>query len=110
MIAIERTRVGAPGGISRSNATERASSSTHAVNAVPIFPHHSSRTRGACPPPARANGVPVPHVYGLAEGPGTLVMTRVPGQQGLALARDDATRRALMTTYIEHIGGAPHRR
>ena len=51
-----------------------------------------------------ANGVPVPHVYGLAEGPvRTLVMTRVPGQQGLALARDDATRRALMTTYIEHI-------
>jgi aminoglycoside phosphotransferase (APT) family kinase protein len=51
-----------------------------------------------------ANGVPVPHVYGLAEGPvRTLVMTRVPGQQGLALARDDATRRALMTTYIDHI-------
>jgi aminoglycoside phosphotransferase (APT) family kinase protein len=51
-----------------------------------------------------ANGVPVPHVYGLVEGPvRTLVMARVPGQQGLALASDDATRRALMTTYIEHL-------
>jgi aminoglycoside phosphotransferase (APT) family kinase protein len=53
-----------------------------------------------------ANGVPVPHVYGLAEGPvRTLIMARVPGQQGLALARDDATRRALMTTYVEHLVG-----
>ena len=51
-----------------------------------------------------AHGVPVPHVYGLVDGPvQTLVMARVPGQQGLALARDDATRRALMTTYIEHL-------
>jgi len=48
-----------------------------------------------------ANGVPVPHVYGLAEGPvRALIMDRVPGEQGLALARDDATRRALMTTYL----------
>ena len=51
-----------------------------------------------------ANGVPVPHVYGLVDGPvRTLVMARMPGQQGLALASDDATRRALMTTYIEHL-------
>ena len=51
-----------------------------------------------------ANGVPVPHVYGLAEGPvRTLIMARVPGQQGLALARDDATRRELMTTYVSHM-------
>ncbi|MEO5841967.1 MAG: phosphotransferase [Acidimicrobiales bacterium] len=51
-----------------------------------------------------AHGVPVPHVYGLAEGPvRTLIMTRVPGQQGLALARDDATRRDLMTTYLGHL-------
>src|SRR5688500_18361798 len=50
------------------------------------------------------HGVPVPHVYGLVDGPvQTLVMARVLGQQGLALARDDATRRALMTTYIEHL-------
>ncbi|MEO8695404.1 MAG: phosphotransferase [Acidimicrobiales bacterium] len=50
-------------------------------------------------------GVPVPHVYGLADGPvRTLIMARVPGQQGLALARDDATRRALMTTYLGYLG------
>ena len=48
-----------------------------------------------------SSGVPVPHVYGLAEGPvRTLIMARVPGQQGLALARDDATRRALMLSLI----------
>ena len=56
-----------------------------------------------------SNGVPVPHVYGLAEGPvRTLIMARVPGQQGLALARDDATRRALMTTYIGHMARIHH--
>jgi aminoglycoside phosphotransferase (APT) family kinase protein len=50
------------------------------------------------------HGVPVPHVYGLVEGaPRTLVMARVPGQQGLALASDDATRRRLMSTYVEHL-------
>jgi aminoglycoside phosphotransferase (APT) family kinase protein len=50
------------------------------------------------------NGVPVPHVYGLADGPvRALIMDRVAGEQGLALARDDATRRALMTTYVEHM-------
>ena len=56
-----------------------------------------------------SNGVPVPHVYGLAEGPvRTLIMARVPGQQGLALARDDATRRALMTTYVGHMARIHH--
>lgn len=50
------------------------------------------------------HAVPVPHVYGLAEGsPRALIMDRVPGQQGLALASDDATRRRLMTTYVEHL-------
>ena len=50
------------------------------------------------------HGVPVPHVYGLVEGaPPALLMARMPGQQGLALAHDDATRRGLMRTYVEHL-------
>ena len=58
-----------------------------------------------------ANGVPVPHVYGLAEGPvRTLVMTRVPGQQGLALARDDLhAPRADDDVHRSSGAGAPHR-
>ncbi len=59
-----------------------------------------------------ANDVPVPHVYGLVDdGPvRTLIMDRVPGRQGLALAADDAERRALLKHCIElmvrihHIG------
>ena len=51
-----------------------------------------------------SHGVPVPHVYGLVEGsPRALIMARMDGQQGLALASDDATRRELMTTYVEHL-------
>ena len=51
-----------------------------------------------------SHNVPVPHVYGLVEGaPRALVMARMDGQQGLALASDDATRRRLMTTYVEHL-------
>jgi aminoglycoside phosphotransferase (APT) family kinase protein len=59
-----------------------------------------------------ANDVPVPHVYGLVDnGPvRTLIMDRVPGQQGLALAANDAERRALLKHCMElmvrvhHIG------
>jgi hypothetical protein len=59
-----------------------------------------------------ANGVPVPHVYGLVDkGPvRTLIMDRVRGRQGLALAANDADRRALLQhcielmVHIHHIG------
>jgi aminoglycoside phosphotransferase (APT) family kinase protein len=59
-----------------------------------------------------ANDVPVPHVYGLVDkGPvRTLIMDRMPGRQGLALAADDAERRALLKRCMElmvrvhHIG------
>jgi aminoglycoside phosphotransferase (APT) family kinase protein len=52
-----------------------------------------------------ANGVPVPHVYGLVEaGPvRTLIMDRVPGQQGLALAANDEERRSLLSTCIAYM-------
>jgi aminoglycoside phosphotransferase (APT) family kinase protein len=51
-----------------------------------------------------AHGVPVPHVYGLVDGtPRTLLMARMPGRQGLALAPDDSTRRRLMSTYVDHL-------
>ena len=52
-----------------------------------------------------AQGIPVPHVHGLVDGDGvrTLVMQRVPGEQGLALAADAEQRRALMRTCVEHM-------
>jgi aminoglycoside phosphotransferase (APT) family kinase protein len=59
-----------------------------------------------------ANDIPVPHVYGLVDqGPvRTLIMDRVPGRQGLALAANDAERRHLLKHCMElmvrihHIG------
>jgi aminoglycoside phosphotransferase (APT) family kinase protein len=52
-----------------------------------------------------ANGVPVAHVYGLVtEGPvRTLIMERLPGQQGLALADSDADRQKLLEAAIEQM-------
>jgi aminoglycoside phosphotransferase (APT) family kinase protein len=52
-----------------------------------------------------ANQVPVPHVHGLVgDGPvRTLIMDRVPGRQGLALAASDAERRSLLVDCMQHI-------
>ncbi|CAB4725277.1 MAG: phosphotransferase [Actinobacteria bacterium] len=52
-----------------------------------------------------AEGFPVPHVYGLVDLGFTeaIVMDRVPGEQGLAGAADDATRRRLMLECVDYM-------
>ncbi len=52
-----------------------------------------------------ANGVPVPHVYGIVEHGSvrTLVMDRLHGEQGLALAASDAGRTAMMLEWVGHM-------
>ncbi|HVX21707.1 MAG TPA: phosphotransferase [Acidimicrobiales bacterium] len=49
-----------------------------------------------------AHGFPVPHTYGIVEGPiRSLVMDRVPGRQGLAFAADDEERRSLLLRCVD---------
>jgi aminoglycoside phosphotransferase (APT) family kinase protein len=56
-----------------------------------------------------ANGLPVPHVHGVIDGPvRVLLMDRVAGQQGLALAATDADRRRLLLECVDHMA-ASHR-
>jgi aminoglycoside phosphotransferase (APT) family kinase protein len=55
-----------------------------------------------------SHGLPVPHVHGVIDGPvRVLLMDRVPGQQGLALA-DPADRERLLFECIDHMA-AMHR-
>jgi aminoglycoside phosphotransferase (APT) family kinase protein len=51
------------------------------------------------------HGVPVPHAYGIVEdGPlRVLVMDRMPGQQGLALADADVDRQALLLDWVDYM-------
>jgi aminoglycoside phosphotransferase (APT) family kinase protein len=50
-----------------------------------------------------ANGVPVPHVYGMCADPIAIVMDHVPGTRDVAVAADDATRERIAEQYIEHL-------
>lgn len=47
-----------------------------------------------------ANGIPVPHIYGLCEDPPTLIMERSPGKGNLANAESEAER----VSVLEHLG------
>ncbi|MHA7836428.1 MAG: phosphotransferase family protein [bacterium] len=48
-----------------------------------------------------ANGLPVPHVYGLCPEPRGIVMDRLPGDFNLATVEDPEARRAILDHYIE---------
>ena len=47
-----------------------------------------------------ANGVPVPHAYGLCDDPYALVMDRLPGNVDLSFAVDDAGRDRVLDEYL----------
>ncbi|MBW2425539.1 MAG: phosphotransferase family protein [Deltaproteobacteria bacterium] len=48
-----------------------------------------------------ANGLPVPHIYGLCPDPEGIVMDRLPGEFNLATVDDPERRRAILDHYIE---------
>ena len=48
-----------------------------------------------------AEGIPVPHVYGLCPDPGGIVLARSPGRANLATADGDAQRSAVLADYME---------
>src|SRR5258707_8609386 len=49
----------------------------------------------------RANDLPVPRVYGMAENPAAIVMDRVSGTRDVGQAVDDDERRRVAEQYIE---------
>lgn len=49
----------------------------------------------------RANGVPVPKVYGMIDDPPAIVMECLPGRVNLATAEDEAEREAVIDQYVE---------
>jgi aminoglycoside phosphotransferase (APT) family kinase protein len=56
-----------------------------------------------------SHGLPVPHVHGVIDGPvRVLLMDRVAGQQGLALAASDDDRRRLLLDWVDQMA-AMHR-
>lgn len=48
-----------------------------------------------------ANGVPVPHVYGMVGEPEAIVMDALPGRANLGTAESEAEQRAVLDHYIE---------
>jgi aminoglycoside phosphotransferase (APT) family kinase protein len=48
-----------------------------------------------------AEGIPVPHVYGLCTDAGGIVMTRSPGRANLATADSEEQRRAVLDDYMD---------
>jgi len=48
-----------------------------------------------------ANGLPVPHIYGMCPEPEGIVMERCPGQFNLATVDDEVRRAAILDHYIE---------
>jgi len=48
-----------------------------------------------------AEGIPVPHVYGVHEDPGGIVMDCSPGRANLATASDDVERVAVLNDYVD---------
>jgi aminoglycoside phosphotransferase (APT) family kinase protein len=48
-----------------------------------------------------ANGLPVPHVYGICPDPAGIVMDRCPGRFNLATLADEEERRSVFDHYIE---------
>ncbi len=48
-----------------------------------------------------ANGLPVPHVYGICRDPDGIVMDRCPGSFNLATLDDEEQRRSVFDHYIE---------
>lgn len=48
-----------------------------------------------------AEGIPVPHVYGLCPDPGGIVLARSPGQANLATAESESQRRAVLEDYMD---------
>jgi hypothetical protein len=48
-----------------------------------------------------ANGLPVPHVYGICRDPAGIVMDRCPGTFNLATVDDEEQRRSVLDHYIE---------
>jgi aminoglycoside phosphotransferase (APT) family kinase protein len=48
-----------------------------------------------------AEGIPVPHIYGLCPDPGGIVMTRSPGRANLATADSEEQRRAVLDDYMD---------
>lgn len=47
-----------------------------------------------------ANGIPVPHVYGMCEDPSAIIMDNVPGERQMSGLADDADKRAVIDQYI----------
>ncbi len=58
---------------------------------------HEARVLGVL----EEHGIPVPHVYGLCDGPHGIVMERSPGRANLDTAADDAERTAVLDDYME---------
>ncbi|MBW2401508.1 MAG: phosphotransferase family protein [Deltaproteobacteria bacterium] len=48
-----------------------------------------------------AEGIPVPHVYGLCPDPGGVVLARSPGRANLATADSEAQRTAVLEDYMD---------
>ena len=48
-----------------------------------------------------ANGVPVPHVYGMVDEPEAIVMDALPGRANLGTAETEAEQRSVLDHYIE---------
>lgn len=48
-----------------------------------------------------AQGIPVPHVYGMCEDPMAIIMTTVPGSRDVALAASDEIRVSVARQYID---------
>jgi aminoglycoside phosphotransferase (APT) family kinase protein len=48
-----------------------------------------------------AQGVPVPHVYGMTQDPETIVMEHLQGTRDVSLAANDAERKALSRQYMD---------
>jgi aminoglycoside phosphotransferase (APT) family kinase protein len=50
-----------------------------------------------------ANGVPVPHVYGMSEDPIGIIMDQVPGTRDVAEADSDEQRQSIAEQYVEQL-------
>lgn len=48
-----------------------------------------------------ANGIPVPHVYGLCPDPFAIVMAEAPGRADLSTAESEDERRSVLDQYVE---------
>lgn len=53
-----------------------------------------------------ANGLPVPHVYGMCEDPVGIVMDRLPGTRDVAEADSDEQRTSIAEQYVEYLAKA----